>query len=547
MPREIKMPKLSDTMEEGTINVWRKREGDPVARGDVLLEVETDKADMEYEAYVAGTMVRILRGEGETVPVGTPIAVVRLESDSDEDLEAFLAGYGEGAEAGAGEPAPAERPQAWEAQKTAQKTAQKSGKAAEPAEEKGAAAAPAAQAAPEATAPRRGEREAPAGRPEAPAREQIVLPRPGTAELPPPASEIPFFLPDPDRVRATPRARVVARERNVDLSEIVGSGPEGAILVSDVEAYLKALEEAAEPAVPGDVPVTPVAARVADDLGVDLTRVKGTGPGGRVTKRDVRGFLERERREGPARARQLFGDEIKLSQKRKFLTRQMVESKQQAPHFYVSMDVDAEPMAALRERLKADDRRVTYTHMLLKAAALALEKYPEVNATWRDDRIVKFVPINVAVAVAVGDELVAPVVKDCQGRELDELAEATDALIRKAREKKLAPEDYSEGTFTISNLGMFGVDFFYAIITPPQATVLSVGGMREVPVVRKGEKDEKGKQGKEGEIGIGRRITLGLGCDHRVLDGAKAAQFLAEFRRILEHPEELLRSSTEHG
>jgi len=528
MPREIKMPKLSDTMEEGTINVWRKREGDAVARGDVLLEVETDKADMEYEAYVAGTMVRVLRGEGETVPVGTPIAVVRLESDSDEDLEAFLAGYGEGAEAGAGAAAPAERPEARPAQEGAQ--AEKAEKRAEPAEAT-RAAAPATQAPPEA----------PGGGPRPPAREQIVLPRPGTAELPPPASEIPFFLPDPDRVRATPRARVVARERNVDLSEIAGSGPEGAILVSDVEAYLKALEEAAEPSVHGDVPVTPVAARVADDLGVDLTRVKGTGPGGRVTKRDVRGFLERERREGPARARQLFGDEIKLSQKRKFLTRQMVESKQQAPHFYVSMDVDAEPMAALRERLRADDRRVTYTHMLLKAAALALEKYPEVNATWRDDRIVKFVPINVAVAVAVGDELVAPVVKDCQGRELDDLAEATDALIRKAREKKLAPEDYSEGTFTISNLGMFGVDFFYAIITPPQATVLSVGGMREVPVVR------EGREGAKREIGTGRRITLGLGCDHRVLDGAKAAQFLAEFRRILEHPEELLRSSAEHG
>jgi len=533
MPREIKMPKLSDTMEEGTINVWRKREGDAVARGDVLLEVETDKADMEYEAYVAGTMVRILRGEGETVPVGTPIAVVRLESDSDEDLEAFLAGYGEGAATGGGEPTPAERPAAGPAPQGAQATRDEAAapaeKRAEPAEPT-RTAAPAPQAAPQA----------PAGEPR-PAREQIVLPRPGTAELPPPASEIPFFLPDPDRVRATPRARVVARERNVDLSEIAGSGPEGAVLVSDVEAYLKALEEAAEPSIPGDVPVTPVAARVADDLGVDLTRVKGTGPGGRVTKRDVRGFLERERREGPARARQLFGDEIKLSQKRKFLTRQMVESKQQAPHFYVSMDVDAEPMAALRERLKADARRVTYTHMLLKAAALALEKYPEVNATWRDDRIVKFVPINVAVAVAVGDELVAPVVKDCQGRELDDLAEATDALIRKAREKKLAPEDYSEGTFTISNLGMFGVDFFYAIITPPQATVLSVGGMREVPVVREGREDAGH------EIGVGRRITLGLGCDHRVLDGAKAAQFLAEFRRILEHPEELLRSSAEHG
>lgn len=499
MPREIKMPKLSDTMEEGTLNAWRKREGDRIARGEVILEVETDKADMEYEAYVSGTLARILVREGETVAVGTPIAVVRLDSDTDEQLAEFLARLGAGEPAAA--PAKPER-----------------------------APAPAARAPePPARAPA-----APARAPAAPA----AAPAP-TAAAPAPPPPLPeearlaFFLPDPDRVRATPRARLVAAERGVDLSEIAGSGPDGAVLVSDVEAWLQALEQEASPALPGDVPATPVAARMAAELGVDLARVSPTGPGGRVTKRDLRSFLEREKRAVPARERALHGDEIRLSQKRKFLARQMVESKQTTPHFYLSLEVDAAPLRALLEREKAAGRRLTWTHGIVKAAALALEAFPDVNATFRDDRIVRFNPINVAVATAVGDELVAPVVRDCQARSLESIAAATDALIAKAREKKLAPEDYSDGTFTISNLGMFGIDHFYAIITPPQASVLSVSRVRREPVVV------------DGEIRIGERITFGLACDHRVLDGARAAQFLAELKRLAEHPDELLGRSSD--
>jgi pyruvate dehydrogenase E2 component (dihydrolipoamide acetyltransferase) len=173
--------------------------------------------------------------------------------------------------------------------------------------------------------------------------------------------------------------------------------------------------------------------------------------------------------------------------------------------------------------------------MLVKACALALERMPEVNATFREDRIVRFVPIHIAVAVDVQDELVAPVLKNCQGRDLDDLVRELDALVRKARERKLAPDDYSDGTFTISNLGMFGVDRFYAILTPPQAMVLSVGALRSEPVV-------------DGDrIRIGRRMSLGLGVDHRVLDGVKAAQFLAELERLLVAPEALLAESRAHG
>jgi pyruvate dehydrogenase E2 component (dihydrolipoamide acetyltransferase) len=510
MPREIKMPKLSDTMEEGTINAWRKREGDRIARGEVILDVETDKADMEYEAYVAGTLAKILVQQGQTVAVGTPIAVVKLDSDSDADVAALLAKLGGGAPAQAAAAQPAPQAPAPGAPAPAARAPERPATPAAPAP---------APATPSAFAPAAAAPSAPAAAPE-------------PAPLAPEA-RLAFFLPDPDRVRATPRARLLASERGVDLSEIHGSGPDAAVLVSDVEAWLKDLEEERAPAQAGDVPATPVAARMAEELGLDLSRVSGTGPGGRVTKRDLRDFLEREKGEGPARERALFGDEIRLSQKRKFLIRQMVESKKHAPHFYVSMDVDADPMRALHERQKAQGKRITYTHMIVKGAALALERHPDVNATFRDDRIVHFNPINIAVATAVQDELVAPVVRDCQGRDLDALAAATDALIAKARERKLAPDDYSDGTFTISNLGMFGVDHFYAIITPPQATVLSVGGVREIPVVD------------AGEIRIGRRMTFGLACDHRVLDGAGAAQFLATLKEILEDPEQLLRRSTD--
>ncbi len=494
MPREIKMPKLSDTMEEGTINVWRKSEGDAIAKGDVLVEVETDKADMEYEAYMSGSLARILVPAGETVSVGTPIAIVRLERDSDEDLQRFLADYGQ---------APAER--------------------AVPVAPQAAAPAP-SEAAPPPVAAAPAASPAPTPEPSAPASPASAGPGPIA-----PSSRIAFFVPDPERVRATPRARVLARERSVDLSEIAGSGPEGAIRVSDVERYLEALESSEPPRFEGDVPVTPVAARIAEEQGIDLSRVKATGPGGRITKRDLQAHLEQEAREGTERERSLHGDEIKLSQKRKFLIRQMVESKQQVPHFYISMDVDAEPMRALRGRFKAEERHVTYTHMIVKAAALALERYPDANATYRDGRILRYDPINVAVAVDVQDELVAPVVKDCQGVNLDELARRTDALIEKAREKKLAPEDYSDGTFSVSNLGMLGVDHFYAIITPPQSMVLSVGGVRQVACVTS-----------SGAIEAGSRIDFGLACDHRVVDGAKAARVLEAIREVLEDPARLV-------
>lgn len=514
MPREIKMPKLSDTMEEGTLNVWRKREGERINKGDILLEVETDKADMEFEAYMSGTLAKILVDAGATVPVGTPIAIVRLDADTDADVEAFFAARGM-ARAGAAPPATTVTASTGSAAQGDRRAAP-------------AAAAPAAALAPPVPAA--------AGRAATPAAEPVAARAIfSAAPLPPSTSTLPFYLPDPARIRATPRARLIAQERGVDLSEIGGSGEGGAVLVADVERYLEAIETQAEPLLHGDVPVTPVAQRIAEELRIDLARVKGTGPGGRITKRDLRTYLDREEREGRAREADLYGDEVKLSQKRKFLIRNMVESKRSAPHFYLSMEIDAEPLGRLRERLRSEGRRITYTHLIVKACALAIERMPEVNATYREDRIVRFLPINIGLAVDVQDELVAPVLKSCQGRDLDDLAGALDALIAKARERKLAPDDYSDGTFTVSNLGMFGVDRFFAILTPPQSMVLSVGALRTEAVV---DADR---------VRIGRRMTFGLGVDHRVLDGVKAAQFLAEVRRLVETPDALLDRSAEHG
>jgi pyruvate dehydrogenase E2 component (dihydrolipoamide acetyltransferase) len=272
-----------------------------------------------------------------------------------------------------------------------------------------------------------------------------------------------------------------------------------------------------------------VAARIADEHGLDLHQVKPSGPGGRVTKRDIQRYLEQKAVELPAHEARLYGGEIVLSQKRKFLIRNMVESKQSAPHFYISREMDAEPLSAFRAQMKQGGARITYTHMILKAAALALSRHPQVNATFQDGRILLYQPINIALAVDVDDELLAPVVKDCAGRSLQDLAAASDELIQKARDKKLAPQDYADGTFTISNLGMLGVDRFYAILTPPQSMVLSVGGIRALPVVNA-----------NGEVRAGRRMDFGLACDHRVVDGARAARFLAELIRVLEEPAQLV-------
>jgi pyruvate dehydrogenase E2 component (dihydrolipoamide acetyltransferase) len=487
MPKEIRMPKLSDTMEEGTLLQWRKREGEAVQRGEILADIETDKADMEFESFTDGTVAKLLVRAGETVEVGVLIAVIRLPGESDAEV------------AGALEASAVAAP------------SQRDGAAAQA--ERAAPAGESMPASPPAAAPLA--RAVPAALPPAVGGERISVP-----------------LVEDDRLRVTPRARRIAEERGVDLSELEGSGPGGAVLVSDVESYLQELEAQAPDA--EGIRATPVALRIAGDLGLNLEAVKGSGPGGRITKADVLGYAESAKQTERRREAELFRGTVQLSQKRKALIRNMVRSKEEAPHFYLQMDAQCDALRELRDRLNAsagDERpRVTYTHLILKAAALALEKLPEANATFRPEEnvIALYDRINIALAVEVQDELVAPTIKDCQGKSVFQLAEEANRLVQRARMRRLQPEDYADGTFTISNLGMFGVDRFYGIVTPPQSSILSVSSVGPRPVAR------------DGELAVASVTTLGLSVDHRVLDGVRAAQLLGEVRRLLEQPEELM-------
>ena len=498
MPHQSRMPKLADTMEEATLRQWRKREGDPVRRGEILADIETDKADMEYESYTEGTVAKLLVAPGTTVAVGTPIAIIALPGESAE--EAVGAFESAGAAVGVAE-APAPPP---------------------------ALGGPSAAVAPPPSG------SAPAGAAVSAAPIPAAPVPPGVLPAPVPGPRVVAPLAPPEgRILATPRARRLAEERSVDLSEIEGGGPGGAVLTEDVEAYLGELE-AQEPE-PDGIRATPVALRMASELGIDLEQVKGTGPGGRISKADLLEALEREKKISTEREAQLFRGALSLSQKRKALIRNMVRSKAEAPHFYISMDVQTETLREVRNELNRElgeeQSRLTYTHLILKACALALERFPEANATFRpeENEVALFEPINIGIAVDVQDELVAPTVKDCQGKSVFQLAEDANLLIQRARMRKLQPEDYADGTFTVSNLGMFGVDVFYAIITPPQSSILSVGAVRPRPVAR------------DGEIRIETMTTLGLSVDHRVLDGVKAAQFLGEIKRLLENPQDFVR------
>jgi len=486
MPKEIRMPKLSDTMEEGVLIAWRKRPGDPIKRGEILADIETDKADMEFESYTEGTIQSLVIEAGTTVPVGTLICVIRLPGESEEQVASAVASA-EQAPMPAVVPPPQQQP-----------------------------------GTPPATAP-------------------VALPSTPVVELPAPASGPRIVVPitDDGRIRATPRARRIAEEKSLDLTEIRGGGPAGAIVVRDVEQYLKELE--AHESEGEGVRATPLALRMAGEIGVDLELVKGSGPGGRITKSDLLEHVASERKVDNERASELFRGAQQLSQKRKALIRNMVRSKAEAPHFYVSMGVQTDSLKQLRDHVNEEsaDRRphLTYTHFIIKASALALERFPDANATYRaeEQQVALYEAINIGLAVDVQDELVAPTVKDCQGKSIFQLAEDANGLIQRARMRKLQPRDYADGTFTISNLGMFGVDMFYAIITPPQSSILSVGSIEQRPLVR------------EGEIVIGSMTNLGLSVDHRVLDGVKASQFLAEIARLLENPEELVQDGHSFG
>jgi len=421
---KVVMPKLSEAMESGKIIKWLKKEGDRVQAGDILAEVETDKADVEMEAFGGGVLRKILAQAGEKTPVGALIGVIAEPSD---DISALLAGA----------PAPAAAP----------------------------AAAPGPPGAPVV---------APIGAAPSPAVRTVTRPEPA------PAAAVP--------------AGVTA----------------------------------------GRVKASPLAKKIAAQSGVDLRLLQGTGPGGRIIRRDVeqastRGVAVMPATTAPAVAGPEYEDRP-LSPIRATIAKRMPLSKAPVPHFYVTSEVAMDRAWELREELNAleDQPKISINDFVVRAAALTLMKHPEINASFQGDAVRVWRRAHIGIAVALEDGLITPVLRDCQAKSLAQIAVEARDLAERTRARKLRATELSGATFSISNLGMFDVAEFSAIINPPEGAILAVGSVRRVPVVE------------DAGLGVGRRMMLTLSCDHRVMDGAMGARFLQDLKRLLEAPLRLL-------
>jgi pyruvate dehydrogenase E2 component (dihydrolipoamide acetyltransferase) len=437
---EIQMPKLSDTMTEGTIVAWKKKKGDKVTTGDVLAEIETDKATMEWESPEDGTLTEIYVQEGGKVEVGEKIAFIGAE----------------------GEAAPKEEKKKEPEPKAKEETKAPEKKKAQEETEK---PAPAEKEEPETAPPQESKETKPAEKKPAPRTEN-------TGEA---------------RIKASPIARRLAGEQGIDLSTVKGTGPEGRVTESDVRAAAKAKPGAAS---------KPAAA---------ASRV----PAGE-------------------------GSRISLSGMRKIIAERLVESKGPVPHFYLNIEIDAGPLMTARAELKSageksDSSKITVNDFVLKAAVEAAVKVPKANASFGGDAIVQYNDVNLGIAVALEEGLVTPVVRAAQGKSLREISEAVKDLAHRARNKRMKPEEFQGGTFTVSNLGSYGIDNFSAIINPPQGFILSIGAIVKKAVIDNCD-----------AIVSGQRMNIGMSCDHRVIDGALGAEYLKELRHLLENPALLL-------
>jgi len=422
MPITIEMPKLSDTMTEGTLVRWIKKVGDNVAVGDVLPEVETDKATMEMEAFDDGVLTEIYVQDGNKAEVGQKLAL--------------LAAKGEKLESAEPKPSPENKP---EPEQQKEKTA-----STEPKE---------------------------------------------TVETKAPSKT--------DGVQETPSAPP-------------------------------------ETTSPGRIKASPLAKKVAAELGVDLGSLHGSGPGGRIIREDVVASGQSSAPKAPALVPALEDKKIPLSGMRKTIASRLFESKTTIPHFYLQAEIDAGPLTSLRQTINAAAEsaglgKLTVNDFILKATAVAATRVPLANAAFGGDSIIQFANVQLACAVAVEEGLVTPVIREAQSKTIGQISAAIKDLAARARSKKLKPDEYQGGTITVSNLGAYGVEQFYAIINPPQAVIVSVGTIVKKPVINAA-----------GEIVPGQRITLGVSCDHRVVDGAVGAQFLGEIKKFLENPTLLL-------
>jgi len=456
---KVVMPKLSEQMEAGKIIKWLKKEGDRVQSGDILAEVETDKADVEMEAFGGGVLRKILVSAGDKAPVGSLIAVIGEEND---DINAVVAQAGGGAPAPAAastaaapsgaKPAMADRPSAVPPQ---------------PRSEDHAARTPSPSKAPESPGGRRVQEAA---------AQETTAPRP--AQKPPG---------DGGRVKASPLARKIAAQSGVDLKLMQGTGPGGRIVRRDVEAA------AAAPAAPV-APVAPVLRPVTPTVG------------------------------GPEY------EDVPLSAMRATIAKRMPLSKAPVPHFYVTSEVAMDRAWELREELNAleGQPKISVNDLIIRACAVTLLHHPGVNASFQGESIRVFHRVHMGIAVALEEGLITPVLRDVHAKSLAQIAVEARDLAERARQRKLRAQELSGATFSISNLGMFDVRDFSAIINPPEGAILAVGSVRTVPVVT------------DAGLGVGRRMALTLSCDHRVMDGAMGARFLQDVKRLLEEPLRLL-------
>ncbi|MEL0652831.1 2-oxo acid dehydrogenase subunit E2 [Algibacter sp. TI.3.09] len=537
----VNMPRLSDTMEEGTVAAWLKKVGDKIEEGDILAEIETDKATMEFESFNEGTLLHIGVQEGETTKVDELLAII---GDEGEDISALLNGGGTSAEA---------------------------------TEEKTEEAAPAVEETKEATA---ASAELPEG--------VIVVTMPrlsdtmeeGTvatwlkkvgdsveegdilAEIETDKATMEFEsfqsgtllfigLQEGDSAKVDELLAIIG-PAGTDVSGVASSfstaAPAAKAEAPKAEAKKEAPKSAPAPAAPskpktsapaptpvtadGRVHVSPLAKKLAEDKGINLTKIQGSGENGRIVKRDIENYE-------PATSAAAAGkfvpsgqedfDDVDNSQMRKAIAKALTNSKFSAPHYYLSVEFDMENAMSFRAQFNSiPDTKISYNDIVVKACALALKQHPQVNSQWFADKMRLNNHVHIGVAVAVPDGLVVPVVKFANEQSLPQIGGAVRELAGKAKNKKLTPDEMQGSTFTVSNLGMFGIDTFTSIINQPNSAILSVGNIVEKPVV------------KNGQIVVGHTMKLSLACDHRTVDGATGALFLQTLKGYIENPVTML-------
>jgi pyruvate dehydrogenase E2 component (dihydrolipoamide acetyltransferase) len=503
---EITMPKLSDTMEEGKILRWLKHPGDEIRHGEPIAEIETDKADMVMEAFDDGLLDEIRVKEGESAKVGIVIATLRA---SDE--------------------APGTRASSTAATQTEVRA---SDARVHP---NGGAAPPVENTEDETETPGN-------SRGRVAQMRALRRRRPAVAEAQG-SDQSSSSEPGEETVAEETEGAASSRESREKVqpqfhpavSAVQSAAPTAIAAAPPRPVQLEPPEESETIHVDGKLRASPLARRAAEEAGIDISHVHGTGPEGRITKRDVDNFL---------REQQLFkfrrliaphegspGTREELSKMRKTIAHRMAQSKREIPHFYVTVEVDMDEAVRFKNSLEATklfEEDITYNDIIIKATALALSRYTRMNASYQDDGFVIYPNINIGMAVAVEDGLIVPVIHQCEVKTLPEISRAAHRLVAKAAHGGFSGEDLSGATFTISNMGMLGVEHFAAVIVPPQAAILAVSAVKDKPVAR------------NGQLVVGKTMMLTVACDHRIIDGVVGARFLNELKRFLENPASLL-------